>query len=51
MRPLQQKLKLAGIAMKRQKMQRKHHKFRQGHKARNSDVFLLLFLTPLITIA
>ena len=27
-------------------MLRKHHKFREGHEVRNSDVFLLLFLTP-----
>ena len=29
-------------------MLRKHHKFRQGDKVRNSDVFLLQFLTPLL---
>ena len=31
-------------------MQWKHHKFRRGHKVRNSDVFLLLIFTPLTTI-
>ena len=37
-------LKLTGIALKRPKMLRKHHKYRQGDKfIRNSDVFLLLF--------
>ena len=36
-------LKVAGIALKRPKMLRKHHKFREGDKVRNSDVFLLLF--------
>ena len=41
----QKKLKLAGIALKQPKMLRKHHKFRQRDKVRNSDVFLLLFLT------
>ena len=44
------KLKLAGIALKRSKMRRKHHKFRQGHKVKKSDVFLLLIFTPLTTI-
>ena len=39
-------VKLAGIALKRPKMPRKHHKFRQGDRYKNSDVFLLLFLTP-----
>jgi len=39
-------LKLAGIALKRPKMLRKSNKFRQGDKVRNSDVFLLLFMTP-----
>ena len=29
-------------------MLRKHHKFRQGDKVRNYDVFLLQFLTPLL---
>ena len=38
-------LKLAGITLKRPKMLRKHNILRQGDKARNSDVFLLLFLT------
>ena len=38
-------LKLAGISLKRPKMLRKHHIFRQLDKVRNSDVFLLLFLT------
>ena len=38
-------LKLAGITLKLPKMLRKHHIFRQGDKVRNSDVFLLLFLT------
>ena len=30
--PCKQTLKLAGIALKRPKMLRKHHKFRQGKK-------------------
>ena len=36
-------LKLTGIALKRPKMLRKHHKYRQADKLRDSDVFLLLF--------
>ena len=36
------KLKIAGIALKRPKMLKNHHKFRQGDKVRNSDVCLLL---------
>ena len=37
-------LKLTGIALKRPKMLRKHHKYRQGDEfIRNSDVFLLLY--------
>lgn len=39
-------LKLAGIMLKRPKMQREHQKFKQGEDIRTSDVFLLLFLTP-----
>ena len=38
-------LKLAGIALKRPKLLRKHNKVKQGHKVRNSEVSLLLFLT------
>lgn len=39
-------LKLAGIALKWPNMLRPHHKFKQGDELRNSDDFLLLFLTP-----
>ena len=41
------KLKIAGIALKRPKMLKKHHKFRQGDKVRNSDVCLFnTIVTP-----
>ena len=37
--------KLAGMALRRRNMLRTQHRFKQGDKVRNSDVFLLLFLT------
>ena len=37
--------KLAGMALKRPNWLRTQHRFKQGDKVRNSDVFLLLFLT------
>ena len=39
-------LKLAGIMLKRPKMQRAHQKFKKGENIGTSDVLLLLFLTP-----
>ena len=44
-KPSTAELKLAGITLKQPKKLRKHNIFRQGDKVRNSDVFLLLFLT------